>query len=501
MAIAVVRQSDSGQRANIATATSYTLTIGGAPSSGNLLILAVGVNGNVTFTAPTGWTQIEGMKTSASLESHIYYRVADGTEGTSIACGSTSIASHWIAWYTEYSGADTSSPVAGSNICQVGSSSGLGDGTAVNNLYNGSMHLIIPMVKDSGANVTIDAATRASNPGALTYVGSNTGGIFAVYHTNSASSDNLKLWMRPMQRILTGTDNSPSLFAEYYGSSANEGNSCSLVINPAASGRVAVVNASGAGTAAFVKKNSGTFTSAAGSFTTSFSPSTTVVGHLLVMCVILGPGNVASITDTLTTPANWFLYGGFPLDQLLMTDTNQAQRYYCFYRIATGTSDEAVTVTKTGTQALGSWALHSFSGPFAFSGAALEETMADCTGVLIPEGVNETTGADLASDNAVTHPTGNIATSGDAISLACIMRIQDPVTSWSDSFTGRVTSNTSGHLNTASKQTLVAGRSGAIATMAKNNTTPARINGGFIVGFKVQPAAAQSGGDGWGMAG
>jgi hypothetical protein len=61
--------------------TSYTVTYATAPTSGQLLIVALRRDGGATITVPSGWTQVAG-PFDASLDAYVYAKIAGSSEPT-----------------------------------------------------------------------------------------------------------------------------------------------------------------------------------------------------------------------------------------------------------------------------------------------------------------------------------------------------------------------------------------------------------------------------------
>lgn len=83
---------------NTTTGGSGTSHVVGLPSgivSGNLLVVAIGTNSS-TLNTPSGWTQL--FKNASTGEFAVYYKVASGTEGTSVT-----ITSPGACWFGSHS--------------------------------------------------------------------------------------------------------------------------------------------------------------------------------------------------------------------------------------------------------------------------------------------------------------------------------------------------------------------------------------------------------------
>lgn len=80
--------------------------MGAGPTANNLLV--AGVNGDAVPTLPSGWTA--GPTGSGSSAGALFYKVASGSEGTSLVFGQAS-SSGMQAFVFEFSGAATSTPL------------------------------------------------------------------------------------------------------------------------------------------------------------------------------------------------------------------------------------------------------------------------------------------------------------------------------------------------------------------------------------------------------
>lgn len=83
MAMPIFRQNLSGNATTTETITTLT------PIPGNLLICTVGVVNNSAITTPTGYSVAVNEVQGTTAQGTIFYRVADGSEGTSLAVTAT----------------------------------------------------------------------------------------------------------------------------------------------------------------------------------------------------------------------------------------------------------------------------------------------------------------------------------------------------------------------------------------------------------------------------
>lgn len=107
MAVAFKQQ---GIASSLAASTTVAVSLGVAPTTGNLLIFCMGGDKNTGALTLTGFTKLyELLSTSVSL--YYYYKVSDGTETTINPTWASSSAAGNMCWYAEYE--DTA--VSGSN--------------------------------------------------------------------------------------------------------------------------------------------------------------------------------------------------------------------------------------------------------------------------------------------------------------------------------------------------------------------------------------------------
>ena len=96
----IVTEEESGN------VTSITLTLGGAPSSGELLVISVAIRmNNGAFTFPTGFTSVAKV-TGARGEHEMAFKVAGGSEGTTFEVTYSGTARPQCAGMWVFSGMD-----------------------------------------------------------------------------------------------------------------------------------------------------------------------------------------------------------------------------------------------------------------------------------------------------------------------------------------------------------------------------------------------------------
>ena len=97
----IVTASESG------SVTSITLTLAGAPSSGELLVIAVEMRQNDgAFTFPTGFTQVANISGSRG-ENEMAFKISDGTEGTGYTVTYSGTAARMTAGMWVFSGIES----------------------------------------------------------------------------------------------------------------------------------------------------------------------------------------------------------------------------------------------------------------------------------------------------------------------------------------------------------------------------------------------------------
>lgn len=79
-----VEASATGGGENTAV-TTHVLNLPSGIVSGNLLVLVFHVVGNTTITTPTGWTSVLNTADTTTQRTAIFYRIADGTEGSTVS--------------------------------------------------------------------------------------------------------------------------------------------------------------------------------------------------------------------------------------------------------------------------------------------------------------------------------------------------------------------------------------------------------------------------------
>lgn len=89
---------------NDAAAASVTLTVA-APTAGNLLLLGVfaAAGDQTTMTPPSGWSQASATTSATTGVTAVYWKIATGTEGTSLVVSGTTAATFVTANFTEWS--------------------------------------------------------------------------------------------------------------------------------------------------------------------------------------------------------------------------------------------------------------------------------------------------------------------------------------------------------------------------------------------------------------
>ena len=86
-AFPTIAASNSGNSGG--NATSHTVNLPTGISSGNLLIVSFSNDGSATVTWPSGWTQLFSTVNGTNNILSVAYRIADGSEGTTITVGTS----------------------------------------------------------------------------------------------------------------------------------------------------------------------------------------------------------------------------------------------------------------------------------------------------------------------------------------------------------------------------------------------------------------------------
>lgn len=108
--MAIARVQDAGFDHDSGSTGAWTVTLGGAPTSGRVLYAVTAVIGSsVTFSQPGGWTSVKAETTNANIRIEVWRKVAGGSEPSSYAW-TPSIGAKGFAWVGEYSGVDTTTP-------------------------------------------------------------------------------------------------------------------------------------------------------------------------------------------------------------------------------------------------------------------------------------------------------------------------------------------------------------------------------------------------------
>lgn len=108
--MAIARVQDAAFDHDTGSTGAWTVTLGGAPTSGNVLYAVTAVIGaSVTWTPPSGWTSIKAENGNSNINVTLWRKVAGGSEPSSYAW-TPSIGAKGYAWVGEYSGVDTTTP-------------------------------------------------------------------------------------------------------------------------------------------------------------------------------------------------------------------------------------------------------------------------------------------------------------------------------------------------------------------------------------------------------
>lgn len=83
MAFPSVAATSQGSQ-NSSTETSQVLNLPSGIASGNLLVMFLTSDGNPSMSWPAGWTSVYGLSRGTAVRQECRYRIADGTEGSTI---------------------------------------------------------------------------------------------------------------------------------------------------------------------------------------------------------------------------------------------------------------------------------------------------------------------------------------------------------------------------------------------------------------------------------
>lgn len=132
---------------NNSTSVPYTFPV--APSAGSLVIFGMSWRGDATVTATPFGAQFSVFSNSAGIDTAIYYKIADGTEGTSWTFTlSASVKSAGVA--TEYTGID-SGALLGRTSTGAGTGTTGDTGTTIPLLYGNQLVIAVFGAAGTGA--------------------------------------------------------------------------------------------------------------------------------------------------------------------------------------------------------------------------------------------------------------------------------------------------------------------------------------------------------------
>lgn len=111
--MAVANRTATTANSGAAAATSLVLNKPTSTAAGDLLVTTISINGGTgsTVTTLSGWTLLTRTNSTTVLGQGVYYRVADGTEGSTFTWSCTSAFVAGVC--NAYTGVDNTNPIAG----------------------------------------------------------------------------------------------------------------------------------------------------------------------------------------------------------------------------------------------------------------------------------------------------------------------------------------------------------------------------------------------------
>lgn len=80
-----------------ADTTAHLVIMPDTVNTGDLLIALIAVDGNPTITTPSGWTLLQQSNVTGLVKGAVYYKIADGTEGSTTVDFATETAERMMA--------------------------------------------------------------------------------------------------------------------------------------------------------------------------------------------------------------------------------------------------------------------------------------------------------------------------------------------------------------------------------------------------------------------
>jgi hypothetical protein len=121
-AVVTLHESDTGTSGSTVSVNSASVTLPTNITSDDLLVMVFADNSTGTVTTPTGWTFDSSQAGSTNVTSHVFYREADGTEGSSVTVSKSNY-SPWSATVVRLTGYNTTNIFDATTTTNGGASS------------------------------------------------------------------------------------------------------------------------------------------------------------------------------------------------------------------------------------------------------------------------------------------------------------------------------------------------------------------------------------------
>jgi hypothetical protein len=226
MALAVVSETSSAQGSDVNT---HTASLPGTLGSGNLLILAVVIDGaSGTITPPTGWSDlITGFTNNAggnNVHGAVWYKVSEGNEGSTVTFDTLN-AQRSVHKSWQISGHDSGQAPQGTGVGDAGTASNSADPPSVTPTGGAKDYLWLAVGgKDRGGSTFTGFPANYTNTGEVNQSATDTGGVCIA-------------WGR---RALNASSEDPAAFT--FPSTVRNTVAMTIAVHPAAAGAGGGVN-------------------------------------------------------------------------------------------------------------------------------------------------------------------------------------------------------------------------------------------------------------------
>lgn len=192
MSFPIVETSSSG--GNTTATTSHLVTLPSGIVSGNLLLIFIGLSatGAAITTPPTGWTVLFNDFDFNALTSYGIYRVADGTEGTTVTITSPDTAQSGYNAY-RISGMTVDVPQVNSKALGLGSTTANPAALSPSWGISDTLWFAVALYSGSSSPPTVSTFPTGYSGGldnGSTTAGANYGRCASAYKQSTASSEN-----------------------------------------------------------------------------------------------------------------------------------------------------------------------------------------------------------------------------------------------------------------------------------------------------------------------